>query len=75
MFYVVNKHSIQSLCGSYGAFCNKEDQIPLPRLIIIVPCVLIAISLLLEIINLSLLCSVWQRTRSMLNFCLGKIEI
>jgi hypothetical protein len=60
---------------SYGAFCNINDQMPLPRLIVIIPCVLTAMGLLLEIINLSLLCSIWQRVKSMLNFCLGKIEI
>jgi hypothetical protein len=60
---------------SYGAFCNIDDQMPLPRLIIIIPCILTAIGLLLEIINLTLLSSIWQRARSMLNFLLGKNEI
>ncbi len=60
---------------SYGAFCNIEDQMPLPYLIVIIPFILTAIGFLLEIINLSLLCSIWQRVRSMLNFFLGKFEI
>lgn len=75
LLYLANKLSIESLCMSYGAFCNINDQMPLPRLIVIIPCVLTAMGLLLEIINLSLLCSIWQRVKSMLNFCLGKIEI
>jgi len=45
---------------------------PLPRVIVILPCILAAIGLVLEIINLSLLCSIWKRVRSMLNFFLGK---
>jgi len=48
---------------------------PLPYLIVIIPFILTAIGFLLEIINLSLLCSIWQRVRSMLNFFLGKLEI
>lgn len=66
-----NRSLIENLCVSYGAFCNVDDQMPLPRVIIIIPCLLVAISLVLEIINLGLLCSTGNHTRSMLNFFLG----
>lgn len=69
---LVNRENIKDLCVSYGAFCNREDQMPLPRLIVILPCALSALSLSLELLNLILLYSVWQRVRSILNFCLGK---
>ena len=67
-----NRPLIENLCISYGAFCNVEDQMPLPRIIIIIPCLLVAISLVLEMINLGLLCSVGNHTKPMLNFFLGK---
>jgi hypothetical protein len=59
---------------SYGAFCNLEEQMPLPRLIVILPCVISVIGLLLEITNLCLLYPIRQRARSILNFFLGKLK-
>ncbi|CAF3103601.1 unnamed protein product [Rotaria sp. Silwood2] len=73
--YSVNKDLVQDLCISYGAFCNLEDQMPLPRLIVIAPCVFLVISLLLEIINLCLLCPVWSRVPTLLNCFLEQTSV
>ena len=67
----VHEHLIKELCTSYGAFCRERDQMPLPRLIVLLPAVLCALSLLFELINCFLLCSKWRRVRTILNFCLG----
>ncbi|CAF1367950.1 unnamed protein product [Adineta steineri] len=73
--YLVNDQLIQDLCTSYGAFCNINEQMPLPRLVIILPCLLSTIGLLLEIINLCLLCSIQYRIRTILNFFLEQTSI
>lgn len=73
--FVANKNVVQDLCISYGAFCSVDDQMPLPRLIVITPCVFLIIGLLLEIINLILLCTIRRHFRSLLNYFLGKIII
>jgi hypothetical protein len=75
ILYLVNKLQIQQLCISYGAFCNLEEQMPLPHLIVILPCILSVLGLLLEIANLCLLCSIKHQARTILNFFLGKFEI
>ncbi|CAF4562678.1 unnamed protein product [Rotaria sp. Silwood1] len=73
--YSVNKDVVQDLCISYGAFCNLEDHMPLPRLIVIAPCAFLVISLVLEIINLSLLCPIWSRVPTLLNCFLEQTSI
>ena len=72
LFALDDNDLLKDLCLSYGAFCNRQDQMPLPRLIIILPCALSGLSLLLEILNLILLCSIWERVRSIWSFFLGK---
>jgi len=47
---------------------------PLPRLIVLIPCLTIAISLILEIINAVLVGFFRQHARSMLNFFLGNLK-
>ncbi|UJR31005.1 hypothetical protein I4U23_018516 [Adineta vaga] len=66
----VDSHLIEQLCISYGAFCSTKDPMPLPRLVIILPCLLAAIDLLLEIIDISLLYFSDYHIRSILNFFL-----
>ncbi|CAF0904753.1 unnamed protein product [Rotaria sordida] len=73
--YSVNKDLVQDLCISYGAFCNLENQMPLPHLIVIAPCILLIISLLLEIINLILFYSIWSRAPTLLNCFLEQTSI
>ncbi|CAF1217848.1 unnamed protein product [Rotaria magnacalcarata] len=73
--YSTNKDQIQYLCLSYGAFCNVENQMPLPRLIVITPCVFLIISILLEIINLSILYSKRPSVPSLLNYFLEQTSI
>ncbi|CAF3391966.1 unnamed protein product [Rotaria socialis] len=73
--YSTNKDQMQDLCISYGAFCSVENQMPLPRLIVITPCVFLLISLLLEIINLSVLYSQRSSVPSLLNYFFEQTSI
>ncbi|CAF0854044.1 unnamed protein product [Adineta ricciae] len=66
----VDRQLLGQLCMSYGAFCDTKDPMPLPRLIVVLPCILAFISLLLETIDVSLLYFSDYHIRSILNFFL-----
>ncbi|CAF1623399.1 unnamed protein product [Adineta ricciae] len=66
----VDRQLLEQLCMSYGAFCDTKDPMPLPRLIVVLPCILLFISLLLETIDVSLLHFSNYHIRSILNFFL-----
>ena len=71
-FILVDRQLLEQLCMSYGAFCDTKDPMPLPRLIVVLPCILAFVSLLLETIDVSLLHFSDYHIRSIFNFFLGK---